>query len=513
MTTTLGFKDIIDLPLARFQSPAITNSSAGKSICCDYRNSEDRSPHIYYLESTTLLARYHIKNDGWQQLTGALTNGTIISGAGCVFVPTAIRGTVAAGCTSSTIVLSTALPGSVGPNQLANRGDGIGFKVRIIGNESGGAGLTEERLIVANTGPSTTPTLTLDSALTFTPGAGAAYELLSGRVYILGGGTIAAGYWRWYDVATNTFSGNLSVTNLPATIGTDSTFMHLSELYVPYNRSPGDGFFGNLTATSSGATSLTGQAASGDAGVLANEYRNFQIRIVNDASTPTAAGQRRRIISHTAGASPVYTVAAWSVQPSANATYVIENWDDNIFLWTSGQTQTYTYSISGDAWSASGTFAAPPAAHAGGLLAMPSYGIVPDAGKNARNSYVYVLRGTAATMDLFDISGAATGAWTSNIAFGGKGISTAVAACSCYAPATQEGRYHYISRSNVQDYWRFDVLNRSMEPWSYLRYSQSTAVTGSKMASTVFIDGATKVSVVSTLLHTSNVWMGWLINR
>ena len=70
-----------------------------------------------------------------------------------------------------------------------------------------------------------------------------------------------------------------------------------------------------------------------------NEYRNFQIRIVEDTVNPTAVGQRRNITSHTAGASPVYTVPAWTVTPSANANFVIENNGDRILLWASAQQQ------------------------------------------------------------------------------------------------------------------------------------------------------------------------------
>ena len=74
--------------------------------------------------------------------------------------------------------------------------------------------------------------------------------------------------------------------------------------------------------------------------VLANEYRNFQIRIVQDTVNPTAVGQRRNITSHTAGASPVYTVPAWTVTPSANAIFVIENNGDRILYWGSASSST-----------------------------------------------------------------------------------------------------------------------------------------------------------------------------
>ena len=55
-----------------------------------------------------------------------------------------------------------------------------------------------------------------------------------------------------------------------------------------------------LSATAIGASSITGQATGGDATLLANEYRNFQIRVVADLTNKTAVGQRRIITSHTA---------------------------------------------------------------------------------------------------------------------------------------------------------------------------------------------------------------------
>ena len=73
-----------------------------------------------------------------------------------------------------------------------------------------------------------------------------------------------------------------------------------------------------------------------------NQFRNFQIRIVEDATTPTAAGQRQIISSHTAGTTPVFTIyAAWTVQPSIAAKFVIEN--PNEIILRTASTSTYSY--------------------------------------------------------------------------------------------------------------------------------------------------------------------------
>ncbi|WP_230679166.1 hypothetical protein, partial [Streptococcus pneumoniae] len=80
--------------------------------------------------------------------------------------------------------------------------------------------------------------------------------------------------------------------------GTDSAFVALDEQYVPYNHLPGEGFVRgtfahdtgrvSLAATATAAGTITGQSVGGDLAVLANEYRNFQIRIVQDTVTPAA---------------------------------------------------------------------------------------------------------------------------------------------------------------------------------------------------------------------------------
>ena len=116
-----------------------------------------------------------------------------------------------------------------------------------------------------------------------------------------------------------------------------------------------------------------------------NEYRNFQVRIVTDATTPTAVGQRRRISSHTSGATGVFTVAAWAVTPSSNATFVIEN-DDKILLFTN-QTTVYGCNITANTWDTS-TWAAATAARGAGTVCDQAFGIVPDAANRPRDTQI-----------------------------------------------------------------------------------------------------------------------------
>lgn len=217
-----GFKKGIDRQAWVSTYPAPNAHAAGGSLASDLRNDVSRNPFIYQLSSATVLNRYHITQKGWNFVQSPALGGTFGAGAGAVFAPScALMGTLAAGCTPTSVILATALPAAVGANMLANRGGGTyGFKIRIKGNRAGGSGLTEERWISGNT-LGTTPTITLDSALNFTPGSGDGYEILSGRVFMLSAGTMAAGTFKSFEVACNYLAGTLSIVNLPATVSTE----------------------------------------------------------------------------------------------------------------------------------------------------------------------------------------------------------------------------------------------------------------------------------------------------
>lgn len=494
MATTLGFKNIIDKAEWRPVGLAAGTQAAGGSLTGDLRTTAARVPMVYCLRSATAFDVYNPISDDWLTLASPGLSGTFGAGAGAVQMPShGPKGVLAGGNTTTTVVISTALAAAVGVNSLANKGDSAGYVIRIIGNSAGGSGKVEERFITANTA-GTAPTITLDSALTFTPQTGDGYEILAGRVYLMSAGVSAAGCWKFYDIATNSFSGNLATTNLPATLNTDSSFIGLDEGHVPYDVDAATGFLGTLTATASSSTTITGQAAAGDATVLANEYRNFQIRIVEDTGTPTAAGQRRNITSHTAGGSPVYTVPSWTVTPSSTAKFVIENNGDRILYWGSGQTATYTYNSTANTWDTS-TFGARSAAHVAGSVAGHACTIRPDGPKNARHSHVYVLR-SGAIIDLFDIAGGTNGLWTANIPYGnGAHTMTIVGAGTCVEadPYTDQGRYFLVNSAASNRFVKFDMLNRVLLPGFQLRYAQGGALTGGRMARTQFTDGAVKI--------------------
>jgi hypothetical protein len=524
------FKKVIDALSWRPVHPSPSGHASGSSMASDLRSTLLRHPFVYNLISATVLSRFNIISKAWQPMSSPALGGSVAAGATSAFVPSlGLVGAIAAGATTTSVVISTAFPTAVGVNMLANRGGSgdKGFKLRISDTASG---KTEERWIVGNTAGAT-PTITVETAFTFTPATGARYEILAGRLFMLSAGALATNIFRSFEVAANTLSASLTTTNLPATIATDSAMLVLDEQYTPYNMAPGEGMIKGsftydtglsaLAATAAGASTLNGQASGGDAVVAANEYRNFQIRIVQDLVTPAAVGQRRIIASHTAGPSPVYTLGtAWTTQPSSSAKYVIEL--PNLMLLRSSATNvvyTYNYgdatvnngtnSITTGAWSAT-YFGNAPAVHSSGALWAPSFGIQPDVARNARHSFNYFFRGGAAvTLDVLDIAGSITGTWTGAITYDGNSTAIGTGATGAYAPFENEGRMFYLNAyvaSAANQFFRFDVQNRVLTPYTNTDFIQSgTAAIGGRMASYCAIDGADTYDVLLLQAHLSNI--------
>lgn len=475
------FKPFIDRSMWISTTPMFASTGAGYAICSDMRNNDYANPFLYIQLSTTNY-RYSTLNKSWQIYGSLSLAGSNSSGATNVFVPSfSSVGTIAAGSTTTSVVLSTALNSIIGLNTLANHGK-KGFYIRIIDTT---AGKTVEREIVANTA-SSTPTITVNSSFGFTPSTGSRYEILAGRVFYLNSGTVNAGIFKFLNIGENVTSGNLTTLNLPTSITTDSSMIALDEQYVPYDCKPGEGMIKgtyeyttglySLTATASGASSITGQATNGDASVVVNEYRNYQIRIVEDTVTPAAVGQRRIISSHTAGPSSVYTLTtAWTTTPSSSAKFVIEL-PNLILLRTSSSASIFVYNytdatitnanataLTSGNWSTSYFGNAPTTSGTSGFW-IPSWGIQPDPAKLSRQSFCYWFRGSGSNnIDMLDISGANNGLWFTAVSYDGSSANLTNGSCGTYSPFGFEGRMGYImihNALNANTFFRFDVKNR-----------------------------------------------------
>jgi hypothetical protein len=371
-------------------------------------------------------------------------------------------------------------------------------------------------------------------ALSFTPAATDHYEIISVVIFILGSGTTAAGWWKSWDIATNSVSGNLSTTNLAAAISTEFCALAMDEMYVPYNVKPGEGLLtGGGTYDGGTKQCIVGGAADGTsitgsgmpAALVASEYVNFQARIVEDSGTPTSVGQRRKISANTAGATGKFTVATWAVTPSATAKFVIEL-NNDLMLWTNAAIVTYSYAAGGfnaspGNWSTAATaggatqYANPGTANGAGECVAMAFSIVPDAARNARHSFIYRFRGAAVvTLEAFNIAGAAAGTWATLSAYGGI-LATALTTgtSSAHDAATNQGRYFYINVNGTQRFMRFDMLNRCLEPWCYLRFAQGVVNVAPHLATQTFIDGTTKVGMLYAIRQTGNELYNCLLQR
>jgi hypothetical protein len=516
----------IDFPVYRQVSP-ITAHAAGVSMCTDKRNDISAYDAIFQLTSASNLNVYFGPPNGYASVVNP---GLSAQGAGscCVFVPSfTYVGSIGAGCSTTKIVTTTVLD-SIALNGFVLT-EGLGFRVRIKGNSAGGSGKTEERYIIGNTS-GTTPTLYLSAPLSFTPANGDTYEIMAGRVYMLGT-TAGATQFRSYSIGSGAMT---SKANTTLTIATESNMTALDEQYVPYTRKPGEGFVVGastydtsyvtkncLLATNSAAGTLTGQASAGDAGVIANEYRNFQIRIVEDTAIPTAVGQRRIIASHTAGASPVYTLGSnWSVTPSTTCKYVIELPNLILLFAVAAGTTIYTYNYNGatinngtntiadNTWSTT-YFGARGNAIAAGAVTFPAWCHEPttnaDGTRLTRHSYVYSFRGGATTLDLFDIAGGATGSWTAGVAYNAQTTSFSTGTGGDFAPIDQQGRWGYMVLNNTNLVFRFDIKYLALYPWATLPAQTGTAAVGNRVAVTPYMTtaGADKMSKVYTQGHLS----------
>lgn len=519
------FKYEIDTPGWRQMKPLDVVHAAGSVICCDKRNDQQCDHGIWHLASATALYKYSARYNGTHFMGSPALAAFAAGGTMKNAYSFAIYGTIGTGSTTTKIVTSTALSlgtaiAALGTNQLVTTDTDYGYHIRIVNKVTG---RTEERFIRGNTG-SATPVIYLDGPLQSAPNNGDIFEIQAVGALIVAATTTAAGQSRYFNGANQVFAnaGAMGITTATAMSG-----CVLDELTVPYDRQTGEGFFvgngtydsaytsdidqedknevkGCLTATAIGASSITGESSAGDYQVLQNEYRNFQIRIVEDTTNVTAVGQRRMIASHTAGPSAVYTLgAAWAVTPSANAKFVIEN--PNLFLvqsaaqvamvvynFSNASITNGTNTIAAFTWSSTYFNCAGATAHAAvvaaGTMCFPSYGHQPqrqnDGSKLSRHSYIWFFRGGSTTLDLFDMAGGASGTWTNAVTYSGVATAFGAGSCGDYDPVTFNGEYAYINLNGTNLMFQFNVSAASLVPWVKAPLQAGAAAIGDRIAVT-----------------------------
>lgn len=497
----------IDLPMFERMKDLGAVHAAGSLMCCDHRNGIWNDNGIYQVGSTANLFRTSEWYNGPHSLTGSLALAAFAIGGWAGFTPAfGMYGVIGAGSSTDKIVTSTALQqgaaiAALGLNQLVKTDMPYSYMIRVSGKTSG---KVEQRTVVANTA-SATPVIYLDEPLSFTPAANDTYQILSGIVYIVAATTTAAGQTRAYGVCNNalTNAGALGITTATAAAG-----IVKDETFVPFDMETGEGLVKGLstydTASPYGkgylrcliASATSANSITGGATLIADEYRNFQIRIVEDTVNPTAVDQRVMIKTHTGGASPVFTTGAnWGVTPSANAKFVIE-YPNVILLQSAAQAGMLTYnyspntinngtaSITAFTWSATYFNATHAAAVAAGCMAFPSFAHQPktqsDGTRLTRHSYDYFFRGSATTLDLFDMAGAANGLWTNAITYNNP-LTMSAGSSGDIDNYTFDGEYAYINLANTAQMYQFNIAAPSLVPWVSTSAQSGTAVGGQRV--------------------------------
>lgn len=468
MPTTNGNRKILDLKRWEFCTPAPTAKVAGSFIASSrhYRQQQ------LFVASLTTAWLYNPNEDGWVQVPSPALAGTLAAGA---------SGCAAGFSTGTTLAASLTATGGTTTTIITNQTlarDLRGYSVQILSGPNAGVTLT----IVSNTiGASATITVPVQGSA-FT--ASTVYRLLTPTWFVLGSGTLAAGSFRKYDLATNTWT-TLSITGLPAAIGTDGKLVS-----TPSWMDIGHLNFATGTATSGGASTLTETGKTW----TVNQWANSQVLIVSG----TGAGQIRTIASNTADT--LTTSAVWTTNPDATSVYAIQGNDDFMYYIGNNAVTMYRYAISTNTWSTLSPGVARAGAPVAGMSGHWVWGATETDWSNEsailNGRYIYSFRGTGALIDRYDI---AANSW----------------AAITYSPATETfgaGSTYalvdgdiFVSKESTGRYFRFKCATSEMDGWNTLLYPNGAALVGDTTFDATYFDGATEIHYVYSLLNTSTV--------
>lgn len=430
-----------------------------------------------YLTSNTVAYLYYPFEDSFIQIPSPALAGTF--GAGVCGTSTALgpTGTATAGSTT-TLTTNLTLARSL-----------AGYQIQI----TGGPGAGDVRTIKYNTvGANGVITVTTPFSAAIT--ASSTYRLITPRWYVLGAGTLAAGSFRVYDFATNTWT-TLSNTGLPATVGTDGKLIATPS----YGDNGVDIRFANGTATAGAASTLTN---SGKAWTT-NQWTNFQIRI----TAGTGAGQVRSIASNTG---TVITVSsAWTTNPDATSQYAIEGNDDYLYYMGNNAVTLYRYSISGNTWTTLAPVAARAAAPGGAASGHWVFNVTEDDRWtnendiiNGRRIYSFRAGGAAnSPLDYYDI---ALNTWVSGVTYSPATETLTTGSKYIYA-----GDYLYIQKDATGRWFRYSFAQQSMVGWSVNVYPSGAAVIGDTAFDVV--EPETGLRYIYMILNTSTALMRCLV--
>jgi hypothetical protein len=477
MATTNGNRKILDLKRWEFCTPS-PNATAAATFIVSSRHYRQQQLHVV---SNTVANLYNPQEDGWIAVPSPALAGTFGAGACGVAGSFSTGTTVAASSLTATAGTTT----TITTNQTLAR-DLRGYSVYFVGGTNAG----KTKTIASNT-IGTNAVITFDSAEAVAFDATSQYRLKTPVFYVLGAGTLAAGSFRKYDFATNTWT-TLAITGLAATIGTDGRLIS-----TPAWIDNGFKSFATGTATAGGASTLTNSAKAW----ATNQWTNYQIRM----SGGTGAGQIRTVASNTG---TVITVsAAWTTQPDATSTYSIEGNDDFIYFIGNNAVTLYRYSISGNAWSTLTPGVARGGAPGAGMGGTWIHSVSAADWNNENlilnGRYIYSFRGAAgALLDRYDIAGNTWAAITYSPAVETFTTGTKYAYCKDRL---------YIQKEATGRWFAYDLAENAMQPFGTTTYTQGAAVLGDTAFDVTYKDGATEIDYVYFLLNTSTVLLRQMV--
>lgn len=471
MPTTNGNKKILDLKRWEFCAPAPAATAAGAMIS----TSQHYRQQQLYVTSNTTAWLYLPEEDGWIALPSPALAGTFGAGASAVAAGFSTGATTAASSLTATGGTTT----TIVTNQTLAR-DLRGYSVHILAGPNAGAVLTIQSNTIGANATITVPA----QASAFS--ASTVYRLMTPRWFVVGAGTLAAGSFKQYDFATNTWT-SLSNTGLPATIGTDGRLVSTPSWDFNAFVSIATG-----TATAGAASMLTNSGKNW----TANQWTNYKIRI----TAGTGAGQIRTIASNT---STVITVGtAWTTTPDATSQYSIEGNDDFLYYIGNNAVAMYKYQISTNTWTTLAPTAARAAAPGAGMSGHWIYNASDSAWTDETNIIngrrIYSLRGGAGgVLDYYDI---ALNTWVSGVSFSpgtevfGAGTTFALV-----------GAVLYIQKDATGRWFTLNFVTGEMNPWGTMTYTQGAAVVGDTAWMSQYVDGATTIRYVYKVLNTSTI--------
>ncbi len=478
MPTSNGNRKILDLKRWEFCTPAPAATGAGHFIVSSrhYRQQQ------LLVQSNTAAYLYNPAEDGWVQVPSPALAGTFGAGA-CGTAASFSTGATAA---AASLTATAGTTSSLTTNQNLQR-DLRGYSALIIGGTNAG----RLKTIASNS-------LGANAVLQFTEAEATAfdattqYRLLTPSFYVLGAGTLAAGSFRRYDFATNSWI-TLAHTGLPATIGTDGRL-----IATPAWIDNGFRSFATGTATGGSSTTLTNAAKSW----ATNQWNNSQVRL----TAGTGAGQIRTVASNTANT--LTLSSAWSTAPDATSQYNLEGNDDVLYFIGNNAVTLYRYSISANSWSTLSPTTARAGAPGAGLSGHWIHSVSASdwtSETSIRNGrYLYSFRGGgSAMMDRYDI---AANTWENALPY-----APATETFSAGTKLAYNGDYLYLQKDNSSRWFRYDFAQSAMDGWTTMLYPQGTAVVGDTAFDVTYRDGNTEIVYIHMLLNSSAVNLRQLV--